>query len=68
MSVTFKDTKNARHIRRHFHFVKQGVYQKWHKFLWISNQFMCADVMSNILQKKPPEEMVPWFMNRNCAE
>ena len=28
MSVTFKDTKNAHHIRRHFHFVKQGVDQK----------------------------------------
>ena len=24
MSVSFKDTKNARHIRRRFHFVKQG--------------------------------------------
>ena len=33
MSVTFKDTKNTRHIRRCFPFVKQGVDQKWHKLV-----------------------------------
>ena len=68
MSVTFKDTKNAHHIRRCFHFVKQGVDQKWPKLVWISNQFMCADIMTKILQKKPLEEMVQWFMKRDCPE
>ena len=68
MSVTFKDTKNARHIRRHFHFLKQGVDQKWHKLVWISIQFMCADVLTKILQKKPLEDMIQWFVNIKCPE
>ena len=33
MSVSFKDTKNAHHIRCRFHFVKQGVEQLWHKLI-----------------------------------
>ena len=51
MSLTFKDTKNSRHIRRRFHFVKQGTEEKWHSLTWISNEFMLADVMTKILQK-----------------
>ena len=68
MSLTFKDTRNARHIRRHFHFVKQGTEQKWHKLVWISNQFMVADVTTKILAKKPLEDQVQWFMKRDCQE
>ena len=68
MSVSFKDTKNARHIRRRFHFVKQGVEQLWHKLKWISNQFMVADVMTKILCKKPLEDQTQWFMTRDVPE
>ena len=68
MSVTFKDTKNARHICRRFHFVKQGVEQNWHKLVWISNQYMVADVMTKTLQRKALEDQVQWFMKRDCAE
>jgi hypothetical protein len=68
MSVSFKDTKNARHIRRRFHFVKQGVEQFWHKLKWISNQFMVADVMTKILCKKPLEDQTQWFMTRDVPE
>ena len=35
MSISFKDTKNACHIHRGFHFVKLGVEQLWHKLIWI---------------------------------
>ena len=68
MSVTFKDTKNAHNIRRHFHFLKKGVDKKWHKLVWITNQFMCAGDLTKILQKNPLEDVVQWFMNRNCLE
>ena len=68
MSISFKDTKNARHIRRRFHFVKQGVEQNWHKLIWISNEFMVADVTTKILSKKPLEDMTRWFMNTNIPE
>jgi hypothetical protein len=62
MSVSFKDTKNARHIRRRFHFVKQGSEQNWHKLIWISNQFMVADVTTKILSQKSLESQTQWFM------
>jgi hypothetical protein len=52
MFTTFKDTKNARHIRRIFHFVKQGVQDEWHTLVWISNQSMVADGMTKVLAKK----------------
>jgi hypothetical protein len=29
-SITFKNTKNARHIRRIFHVMKQGIQYEWH--------------------------------------
>ena len=62
MSVSFKDTKNARHIRRRFHFVKQGSEQNWHKLTWISNQFMVADVTTKTLSQKSLESQTQWFM------
>jgi hypothetical protein len=62
MSVSFKDTKNARHIRRRFHFVKQGSEQNWHKLIWISNQFMVADVTTKILSQKSLESQTQWFL------
>ena len=68
MSVYFKDTKNARHIRRRFHFVKQGVDPSWNKLKWIGNQYMGADVMTNILCKKPLEDQTQWFMTKDLAE
>ena len=68
MSLTFTDTKNAHHIRRRFHFVKQGAEQNWHKLTWISNEFMVADVKTKILQKKPLEDQVKWFMTKDCPE
>jgi hypothetical protein len=43
MNISFKDTKNARHIRRINHFVKQGVQDEWHTLAWIRNQSMVAD-------------------------
>jgi hypothetical protein len=52
MSITFKDTKNARHIRRGFHFVKQGVKGEWHTLVQISNQSTVTDGMSKIEAKK----------------
>ena len=68
MSISFKDTKNARHIRRRFHFVKQGVEQSWHKLTWIRNEFMVVDMKTKILSKKPLEDMTRWFMNTNIPE
>jgi hypothetical protein len=68
MSVTFKDTKNARHIRRRFHFVKQGTEQNWHKLTWISNQFMVADVTTKILARKPMEDQTQWFHTLEVPE
>ena len=68
MSVTFKDTKNARHIRRRFHFVKQGQDTKWHKLTWISNLFMLADVMTKILTRKSLEDQLQWFMTKAKPE
>jgi hypothetical protein len=68
MSMSFKDTKNARHIRRRFHFVKQGHEQKWHMLKWISNEFMVADITTKILAKKALEDQLQWCMNRNCPE
>ena len=62
MSVSFKDTKNARHIQRRFHFVKQGSEQNWHKLTWISNQFMVADVTTKTLSQKSLESQTQWFM------
>ena len=52
MSITFKDTKNSRHIRRRFHFVKQGVEDEWHLLVWLSNVAMVADGMTKVLPKK----------------
>jgi hypothetical protein len=68
MSVTFKDTKNSRHIRRRFHFVKQGTEENWHCLTWISNEFMLADVMTKILQKGALWAQLKWFMKSNCPE
>ena len=68
MSETFKDTKNARHIGRRFHFVKQGTEQNWHTLKWISNEFMLADVMTKILQKGALISQLKWFMVDNVAE
>jgi hypothetical protein len=51
-NITFKDTKNAKHIRCRFHLVKQGVPGAWHTFVWINNQSMVADVMTKLLPKK----------------
>ena len=68
MSLSFKDTKNAGHIHRRFHFVKQGVGQLWHKLRWISNQYMVAAVMTKILCKKPLEDQTQWFMTRDIPE
>jgi hypothetical protein len=51
-SITFKDTKNARLIRRRFHFVKKCVIDEWHTLVWISNQSMVADGMTSMLAKK----------------
>ena len=68
MSVSFKDTKNAHHIHRRFYFVKQGVEQLWHKLIWISNQYMVADVTTKILCKKPLEYQTQWFMTKDVLE
>ena len=68
MSVSFKDTKNAHHIHRRFHFVKQGVEQMWHKLTWISNQFMVADVTTKTLCNKPLEDQTKWFMTKDVPE
>ena len=68
MSVSFKDTRNACHIHRRFHFVKQGVEQSWHKLKWISNQYMVADVMTKILFKKAIEDQTQWFMTKDVPE
>ena len=68
MSVSFKDTKNARHIHHRFHFVKQGVEQMWHKLTWIRNQFMVADVTTKTLCNKPLEDQTKWFMTKDVPE
>ena len=68
MSVSFKDTKNAHHICRRFHFVKQGVEQFWKKLKWISNQYMVADVMTKTLCNKPLEDQYHWFMTKDVPE
>ena len=68
MSVSFKDTKNAHHIHCRFHFVKQGVEQLWHKLIWISNQYMVADVTTKILCKKPLEDQAQWFITKDVPE
>ena len=68
MSVSFKDTKNAHHIHRRFHFVKQGVEKFWQQLKWISNQYMVADVMTMILCKKPLEYQTQWFMTKDVPE
>ena len=65
MIVYIKVTRSALHIPRRFHFVKQGVEQLWHKLKCISNQYMVADVMTNILCKKPLEDQTQWFMTRD---
>jgi hypothetical protein len=52
MHITFKDTKNARHIRCRFHFVKQGVQDDWHTLVWINNQSMVADGMEKVIVNK----------------
>ena len=62
MSMSFKDTKNAWHIQRQFHFVIQGSEQNWHKLVWNSNQFMVADVTTKILSQKLLESQAQWFM------
>jgi hypothetical protein len=62
MSHTFKDTKNARHIRRRFHFVKQGVQDSWHKLVWISNEFMLADGMTKVLAKSNLLNIVKYIL------
>ena len=68
MSVSFKDTKYARNIHRRFHFVKTGVEQLWHKLIWISNQYMVADVTTKILCNKPLEDQTQWFMTKDVPE
>ena len=68
MSVSFNDTKNAHHIHRRFHFVKQGVEQLWHKLMWISNQLMVADVTTKNFCKKPLDDQTQWFMTRDVPE
>ena len=68
MSVSFKDTKNAHHIHCRFHFVKQGLEQLWHKLIWISNQYMVADVTTKPLCNKPLEYQTKWFMAKDVPE
>jgi hypothetical protein len=50
--IIFKDNKNARHIRRIFIFLNQGIHNEWHTLVWIINQSMVADGMAKMLAKK----------------
>ena len=62
MSHTFKDAKNARHIRRHFNFVKQGLQENCHKLVWISDEFMLADGMTKVLAKSNLLNIVKYIL------
>ena len=68
MSISFRDTKNAHHIHRRFHFVKQGVEQLWHKLIWISNQFMVAHVSTKTFCRNTLEYHTQWFMTKDVPE
>jgi hypothetical protein len=52
MIITFKDTKNAIHIRCILHFLKQGVQDVKHTHVWIRNQTMVDDDMTKVFPKK----------------
>jgi hypothetical protein len=52
MSITLKDTKNNMHIRRKFHFVKQGIYYEFDTLVWIRKHSMVTDGMAKVLDKK----------------
>jgi hypothetical protein len=51
-SITFKDTKNARHIRHIFNFAKQCVYNEWHTLVWIITQYIVTDSIADIFLAK----------------
>ena len=44
MSKYNKDTKENMHVARQYHYMRQGIVLKEHKFQWICSKFQLGDI------------------------
>jgi hypothetical protein len=49
MGASFKDTQRTRHMMRRYHYVREGIENKQHALIWITNAAQIADMRTKIL-------------------
>jgi hypothetical protein len=49
MGASFKDTQRTRHMMRRYHYVREGIENKQHALIWITNAAQIADMGTKIL-------------------